>query len=150
MDDDNLSIAAFEDPAPQTSSTPHVLDVDTASNKAPKRRLRYRPDIDVSGKKYDGRKVSRSDLDLDTDYPIQDRDNLDETADASEDSGDENTRDSDVGQLSPEVKDDADTAKEKDAEERAIAEQLKASKKSDDIRSQAVRKQKVMYFIPMP
>lgn len=149
MDDDDFGIAALEDPAPQASSAPHVLDVDTASKKAPKRRLRYRPDIDVSGKRYDGRKVSRSDLDLDTDYPIQDRDNLDETVDASEDSGDgdKNTRNPDVEELAHELEVNADAAKEKDAEERALAERLKASKQSDDLRSQAVRKQKVMYFL---
>lgn len=60
------TLAVFEDPAPTKKRTKSTPNVDQGSTRpASKRRLRYRPEVEVSGRRYKGRRVSRADIQLD-------------------------------------------------------------------------------------
>lgn len=67
MDLDDPSLADFEDPAPSENLSLPLPDVaDSTRTKRPsKRRLRYRAEVEVTGRRYKGRRVSRADVDLD-------------------------------------------------------------------------------------
>lgn len=156
MEDDEYGIAAFENPAP-TKDTSHYLDVTSSGKvrKAPKRKLRYRPEIDVSGDRYKGKRATRAELELDpASLGLFDDGNEDNEADdyalshgiVSEDDDDGDTDLMDLDNES--ASHDVSTARlnrqnEEDEEERALIRRLANSKKVDQRRAAAVRKQKV-------
>lgn len=161
--------SAFEDPAPKKSAGSEDLFLLSGSEKSSKRRLRYRADVEVSGPKYRGRKISRLDAGLDS-RSIGLFDDHDNGPDEQEDTvgGDEEEDGSNVvsvgntddeeGSTSVDHEGNEDLQQsdfpirsntEKDSllelekEERAIAERLATSKRIDGERASAVRSQKV-------
>lgn len=62
----NENLVLFEDPAPSRKrSNSSIAGVKPSTRLTLKRRLRYRPDVEVTGSRYKGRRVSRADVDLD-------------------------------------------------------------------------------------
>lgn len=65
MDADEL--LSFEDPAPERGGALPTASEESVLERPPsKRRLRYRPDVEVSGRRYKGHRVSRAHVELDT------------------------------------------------------------------------------------
>lgn len=63
---DNLGLEEFEDPAPSKSTVDAASTiVPTAPQNALSRRLRFRAEVDVSDRRYRGRRVTREDVELD-------------------------------------------------------------------------------------
>lgn len=170
---DDWDISAFEDPAP-SKSTPadSLLPKSVPNTTTSKRRLRYRPDVAVNGRKYRGRRVSRSDAHLDSrslglfeDSDVESEEKHNDGSKRADLSRNEqstiNDDDDDVdadadadaggGLTSPMELDisgngDGSLPNEVEQEERKIAERLSAVKRADEERASAVRNQKVRFF----
>lgn len=176
MDGDTFDIEFFEDPAPNKSSAPSGSIVQSDElTKAARRRLRFRSDVNVSGRRYKGRRVSRADAELESqslghcegesldNSPPPTGDGNIASEDDVQDLGSDDRTEADVHEGDEEINglDNAafsagvfgtSAQRDVDNEERAIAERLAAVKMSDMHRASAVRKQKVriLFSINLP
>lgn len=165
---DDFGLGQFEDPAPNTIGTDALSAiVSGAPRVAPKRRLRFRADVDVSDRRYKGRRVTREDIELDNRSLglLKNEHELAANDDVYNDVSDDSTPNEPFGgegesSESEDVFENGDVQSSKtvsrmdsqgqefsDDEESALARRLASSKKSDLKRAEAVRKQKVRVFI---
>lgn len=171
MSSAEFDLSAFEDPAPSSLSKGQLeasLPVPKDTVPVPRQRLALKADIQLEGNKYKGRRVSRSDVELDHETLglLNDSDSGKEpnngTSDASESELDESddNRSVDNGQSTSDdvfdissIPDDASDVGQKrkknqlETQERKVAKRLANAEAKEAIRAAAIRNQKVsLYF----
>lgn len=172
MRDTQFDISQFEDPSPSpvNPATEELIpttppfengsETKPPTRRARKRKLPFRADITVDGKRYRGKRISRGEADLDVESlglledKKQDHDeNLAEglSSDGSEDGvggGDDVAIGGQEGE--GDETEDSDQAGERDEElveeERAAAARLARAEERDHMRAAVVKKQKVSYW----
>lgn len=172
-----LDLSEFENPAPTRTPTLTVPPVLSARSPSPsaaedenlkdhpplsrsrKRKLPYRADVVVEGRRYKGKRVSRGEAELDVEA-LGLRDESDDYANQEErDDLSADEADSDLSDLRDDIEEEenieVEAENERDrrvvsgraerlqAEEKAVAARLAQEEKKDIARALAVRKQKV-------
>lgn len=174
----DVDLSVYEDPAPKDDSrnllTAPALPEPIKFSR--KRKLPFRPDVAVEGRKYKGRRVSRSDAELDPDtLGLFDEEELssddgilergdgsprtspsedveiseyrDSESEADSLADDDLNSDRDESRASDDLRTKRDAQLEK--EERLVAERLAKAEKKEAERASAVRRQRVSYVLSL-